>query len=636
MLLWIVCLVLTLVLVGASAWIFLSKGKGTMRFLLGMALCVCATYIIYIPVYMLSYDVGAGLLGNVVNVLKVISLDADFLAYYDALRQMLGTGIFVQVYETVLAAMHILLPAVFAFTAVAIIMQCLAQLRLSVLRWQKRNLYVMSEVNDKAVMLAEDIRVHDPKGEILFMEEDDSRDHTDLRDRLHCAILDAKIQNVRAQAKGRKVHYYCIGENEEENLNAALAILSQLQDQPGEVQLNNSIFLFSKDPLVEPMVDSLDKGLVEVDVINEYQSAAYQLLMEHPLTDVRPDGTIQLVLCGFSDMNKEILRAAAWCGQLPGYRLQIRVLGDLPEDAVEDFKAAYPGLFSESYDIRFLDCPNKNALSAALEENCAEADYIVVANDSEAQSIQLAVYLRRFYYRRDPQFAHAPQIYVHLENSDKAEAVAGMQTAEAKPERRVNYGLRPFGASSEIYTFSNITDSALEKLAKNVHLEYDHIFGAATFDAKKSIKSYNLFEVNKRSNRANALHIRYKLNLIGLDYTDDPAAEEVALEDYMTQEMLDKLTLAEHDRWMAFLESEGWITASVDQSMTYQKTGLSGGRHNCPLLKMHPYICPFDELKGRSAALGLEDSTVYDIELIKRIPISSMTAGGSQENATGS
>ena len=135
-----------------------------------------------------------------------------------------------------------------------------------------------------------------------------------------------------------------------------------------------------------------------------------------------------------------------------------------------------------------------------------------------------------------------------------------------------------------------------------------------------ALERYNLFEVNKSANRANALHIRYKLLMLGLDYTDDPEAQEVELSDYLSDEVLEKLTFAEHDRWMSFLDSEGWEGATVAQSKAYQASGISRGRHNCPLLKMHPYICPFEELTACSDALGLPDSTVYDRELISRIP----------------
>ena len=149
---------------------------------------------------------------------------------------------------------------------------------------------------------------------------------------------------------------------------------------------------------------------------------------------------------------------------------------------------------------------------------------------------------------------------------------------------------------------------------------YEDIFSDGPIDVPDALIRYNLFETNKRSNRANALHIPYKLAMLGLALSTDPQAEEVCLQDYLDAETLELLTYAEHDRWMAFLESEGWYTATMEDVAAYQASGISKGRHNCPILKMHPYICPFEDLAARSEALGLPDSTVYDRELIARIP----------------
>ena len=244
----------------------------------------------------------------------------------------------------------------------------------------------------------------------------------------------------------------------------------------------------------------------------------------------------------------------------------------------------------------------------------------MVAESTEKDTIQQSVFLRRFYYMTDPRFKDAPRIYAYICNADKALAVSSLCTAEEKPQRRAKYDIVPFGVASDVYTYENITDSDLEKLAKNVHLMYEDIFADGPIDAMDAIRRYNLFEVNKRSNRANALHIRYKLFLLGLDYTQAEDAEEVNMADFTDEEKLEQMSRSEHDRWMAFLESEGWVGATVEQAAAYQASGLSKGRHNCPLVKMHPYICPYDELKARSDALGLPDSTVYDRELITRIP----------------
>ena len=245
---------------------------------------------------------------------------------------------------------------------------------------------------------------------------------------------------------------------------------------------------------------------------------------------------------------------------------------------------------------------------------------MVVAEENSQDTVDKAVKLRRYYYCTDEAFAYAPPIFAYIENEARAAAVAALQTAEAKAERRMSYQIIPFGTAKEIYSFANITQSDVEILSKNVHMVYEDIFSDGPIDVDGALIRYNLFEVNKNSNRANAMHIRYKLLMMGLDYTDDPDAEEVELSEYLTEEFLEQLTYAEHDRWMAFLDTEGWVESTIEQVQKYQASGISRGRHNCPLLKMHPYICPFEELVGRSDSLGLPDSTVYDRELISRIP----------------
>lgn len=618
---WYIFFVLAVLAFGTAIYLLSNRKLGMIRFVYCLVACAASALFIYVPPFFSEYNPVAAALGSIINILQVISLDASYLAYYETIVRCISSELFIKAYEVVLAVIHVALPAISAMTAVTMIIQFLSQLRLRALRRTKQNLYIFSHVNYNSIMLAEDIRKHDLKGEIIFLEEDDNQDHTSLQDNLICTVLDEKIENIQIKGKRNKVQYYCISDDEERNLNEGLALLNLLNKEEKEVQKNRSIFLFSGNPLVEPMVDSMDKGLVEIDVINRFQMSAYRLLERKPLVDaITPENKISMLLYGFGPVNREILRAASWCGQLAGTKLQIRVIADLEQAEIDDFMFAYPGLFTQNYDIQFLTCKSRKEAQEHLRAHCADAGYIVVEGQSESDTIEKAVFLRRFYYKEDPNFANKPAIYAYIENADKSLAVSNLRTAEAKAERRVSYDIVPFGIASEVFTFENVTDSYIEKLAKNVHLVYEDIFSDTEIDATEAIGRYNLFEVNKRSNRANALHIRYKLSMLGLDYTDDPDATEVDLKDYLNAETLERLTFAEHSRWMAFLESEGWTDVTVDQVERYKASGISRGRHNCPLLKVHPYICPFEDLKECSDRLGLPDSTVYDRDLISRIP----------------
>lgn len=600
--------------------IAVDKNLGRTRIIYALLGCLLIAYVLYIPAFWDQYEPTAALFGCLINTMQVISMDADYLVFYDLIVERLGIGWFSRLYFAFLAAMHFLLPVVSAMTAVTVIMRCLTQLQIGVLKKHRKPLYVFSQINGKSILLARDIYTHNKACDILFLHDPDEADYTDLQQELHCVIINETMETVHPDMRRRSVHFYCISEDQEQNLTDALTVLGWLGRKERELQEHGHIFLFTADPMAEMLIDSLQKGATNISLINERRTDAYNLLERYPLFRYANGKDIHVLICGMSDEGEAFLRAAAWCGQVAGYRLRFSVVDRNITDREANFRANYPGLFTERYDISFYNWTNELEYQKILHSHCADACYVVVACDNERETIEKAVGLRRFFYKADGRFCYAPPIFAYIENTEKAGAVAALTTAEARPDRRMSYGIIPYGMASELYTYQNITASDLELLSKNVHLVYEDIFSEEDIDVAGALERYNLFEVNKSSNRANALHIRYKLAMLGLDYTDDPEAEEVELADYLDAETLERLTLAEHDRWMAFLETEGWEESTIEQADAYKASGISKGRHNCPLLKLHPYICPFEDLQERSDQLGLPDSTVYDRELIARIP----------------
>ncbi len=618
--LWYICMTLAVLILLLVTKLAFTKSLGRKRMLYVVLCCMAAAYALYIPPLFCNYEPIAAILGGFMNTLRVISLDADYLQVSAIIYDNISVPLLARVYHLLLALVHILLPAVSAMTAVTMVIQYLTEMQISSIKRRKLPLHVFSRLNYESVMLARDIRAHDKKCEILFLDNKENSDYTDLQQELRCAVLNEQVQNVKARAKNRKVCYYCIGQEREENLNEALAIMAWLQTCDITSQQNNHIYLFTTDPTSELIVDSIQKGHVNLSIVDRNRTAAYQLLQEYPLLRYGKDGKLHMLICGFGPVGKALLRAVSWVGQIHGYSLHVTVLGKNIENEIADFRLDYPNLFCDRYDTRLFSYSHNAQLLELLREHAPDADYAVVCEENSELAVELAVRLRRFFYKEDPAYQNAPPLFCYVENEEKACAVRNLQTAEAKAQRRMSYGIIPFGTASGIFSYKNITDSDLEKLSKNVHLVYEDIFSDGPIDVEGALERYNLFEVNKSSNRANALHIRYKLLMLGLDYTDDPEAREVELSDYLSADTLEDLTFAEHDRWMAFLDSEGWEGVTVAQSKAYQASGISKGRHNCPLLKLHPYICPFEELVACSEALGLPDSTVYDRDLISRIP----------------
>ena len=163
----------------------------------------------------------------------------------------------------------------------------------------------------------------------------------------------------------------------------------------------------------------------------------------------------------------------------------------------------------------------------------------------------------------------------------------------------------PFGSWSSIYSHDFIVNSAVEQLALNTHAAYEKMFANGPVPEKDIRVSYTHSENNRRSDRANAIHIGYKLFLLGyeLKRTSSATAEEIAASRMLAEELLNKLGDAqtveelkkiEHERWNAFMRSEGWRRATIDEAVKY--SAYTSGNHKFIRAKLHPCICSWAEL----------------------------------------
>ncbi|MBQ3102805.1 MAG: hypothetical protein IJC58_00810 [Oscillospiraceae bacterium] len=617
---WYITFAVVLLLLILAVRLLLIKRLGTLRVTFMLILFLVATYLIYIPIYLENYRPIPALFGNLLNVMQVISLDADYLASYDLIMSRITPDTIAGFYFFVLGLLHTLLPIFSLITAFALLLKFFTNLKISLINADKRPLYIFSQINERSIALAEDIRRAQKKCRIIFAGCNDKDSYSETEKLLDCVITEEDINRLRITFKeNRSSHFFCISDDDDLNLNHALSLIDSLKDKSKNAQQNNHIYLFSCMPDVDVMIDSTQKGFTDIQVINENELLIYDLLDRYPLYRYAKDGKINVLLCGNGSILESALRTVLWCGQLDGYTLQVDVVGEKAAAMQSKMLALFPALSCDRYHIRYSSYSDELSFTNAINGIDAPT-YVMVCNEDDICTIHQAIHLRRACYRKDADYSAVPPILCHIKSDDKFELLRSLRTSETNEARRVSYDLVPFGGIKNLYTYQNLVNSDIESLSRNVHLVYEDIFSDTEIDVTGALERYNLFEVNKRSNRANAMHIRYKLALLGLDYTEDENAEEVDLAPYLTEGTLARLTYAEHDRWMAFLETEGWVTASLEDVDKYKRSGISKGRHNCQMLKMHPYICPFEDLKACSDALGLPDSTVYDRELIVRIP----------------
>ncbi|MBQ4065671.1 MAG: hypothetical protein IJD10_06185 [Clostridia bacterium] len=615
---WIICAILSTFMLVLSMKAYLNKNKGSLRVILILLCLFIASYIIYLPAFLASYDFLSGTIGNFIHVLQIVTIDADIMEYYDLIHTSIGNAIFTKIYMLLLGVLHITMPAVSALTAITVLFRCFSSMQLGIANRRKKPMFVFSEVNECALQLAKSLE--SVKCDIVFSNSsDESLNNTNDSVRGYI-FKEESISDLRIKSGKRKdVYFFCISEDEDKSLSHALQLIDHFSNLSDTEQEHIHIYHFSKHQDFSVYIDSADKGMLDVQCINEYEMLVYHLLDKYPLFRFAKSD-IHVLLYGFSDINRIALKAIAWCGQLSGFSMRISVVGVDINDKIHALKLDAPGLFTDRYQIDFYDCRSDKEITDIISQQCSDANYIIVSDDSDNNTMNRGIMLRRLFYRLSKTYDYCPPIFCYIKEPAKYEIVKNLATAEFNPKRKMSYDLIPFGSLSEVYSYKQLVDSDLEKLAKNVHLAYEEIFSSGEINVKEAIKNYNVFAVNKRSNRANALHIRYKLNLLGLDYCEEDEARSVTMSDYYTEESLKKLSLSEHDRWMAFLETEGWIPATKEDVYAYRESGISKGRHNCPILKMHPYICEYENLKDLSMDLEGKDTTVYDEELILRIP----------------
>ncbi len=135
---------------------YVSERSGVSRVVITVGCLFAATYVMYIPPFMDTYGILSGIIGNFVQVLRVITIDADITQYYDAITAGTGNSIGAQCYIALLGILHVSLPALSALTAVTVLFRCFSAIQVYFANRRKRPLFVFSEINERSLHLIND------------------------------------------------------------------------------------------------------------------------------------------------------------------------------------------------------------------------------------------------------------------------------------------------------------------------------------------------------------------------------------------------------------------------------------------------------------------------------------------------
>ena len=460
--------------------------------------------------------------------------------------------------------------------------------------------YVFSELNEKALTLAEDLRKKHPHAVIVFTnviagDSDTSDDMADQAEAINAICFKKDIQTslLKNHSKKKEITFFIIGDNESENIGQALFLTENYRERD-----NTSLFLCSTRIDGELLMPKLSAGKVKVRRINEVRSLINRLLYEEGtrlFDNARPvseeEKKISAVIVGMGQHGIEMMKALSWYCQMDGYSLSINAFDQDPL-AEDKFKALCPELMDPKvngkklpgesiYDIRIHPGCDVNTKTFADQiKQLEDTTYVLVALGSDDQNIHTAVNLRTLF----EQCGIKPVIRAIVYSTAKKEALTGI----------TNYKRQSY----DIELIGDIKTSYSEQVIMNLKLESEGLFRHLHYGG--SVEEFWQYEYNYRSSIASALHFSAKKHcgllpeeaLAEFDRIQDGVeesevnAEQEKIQQMFTPKQRDLYQLIEHRRWNAYMRSEGFI---------YHQSRNDLG-------KMHFDLVPYEELTDAEKA----------------------------------
>ncbi len=549
---WIAGLTLLLTMVG-FIYLLASKYKHT-RFLTPLYTlfggCFVAVFVLMLPLIDLSgipdgVRTGARIVLALHSTLQVFTIDVGAQEVLEAI-QTVQPGL--SVYFLMMGALMIVCPVLTLSFILSLVKNISAYIRL-VFAFRK-DWYVFSELNEKSIALAKDIRKNHKHAALIFTDvfgKEEEASYELIEQAKECGAIcfknDIITINFRPHSKSAQMILFAIGENETENTDQALKLLEMYK--AGE---NIRLFVFSTRVDGEILLTKADKGNVRVRRVNEVRSLVYRNLYERGTklfenACVMPDGRkkISAVIVGLGQHGTEMLKALTWYCQMDGYQVEIDAF-DLDEKAEDRFSALAPELMDPQYNgvilpeeaeytIRIhsgIDVTTKTFADAI--QALKHTTYAFISLGADATNIRTAVDLRMLFERSGIH----PTIQAVVCNSDAKKALEGVTNFRKQP-----YHIGFIGDIEDSYSEEVILNSALEADALRRHLRW----GAE--------EEFWQYEYNYNSSVASAIHAKARIaeQIPGSTKTDETLTDQERI-------IIERL---EHRRWNAYMRAEGYI-----------------------------------------------------------------------------
>ena len=548
-----------------------------------------AAVLLFLPLHLEQFpkDFVGGInsvLLSIHSTMRLFVLDGEFdgvLAFTSALPDgVVRTG-----YSVVAAVLYVLAPAL-TFGFVLSFFKNISAYR-SLLFHYGTDVYVFSELNEQALVLARSIQKKDRRCLLVFMDVFENHEESifELCEKARelkavCFKKDIVDISWNVHSKRSCVSLFAIGENESENIEQSIKLVEAYKNLP-----NFRLYVFSTRVESEVLFQTAVDGGMRVRRVNVIRSLISQTLYREGgslfegAIDCGTHKLISVVLIGLGRYGTEMLKALSWFCQMDGYQVKIHVF-DQRNDAEERFTALCPELMA----------PERNGtatpgeaqyhivihggmdVQTARYADCFHAirpiSHVFVALGDDGRNVEAAINARIMCERQGQH----PTIQTIVYDPLKKKALEGITDYRGN-----RYRISFIGDLNESYSQEVILDSELEQAALERHLKWG------------TESAFWAYEFNYRSSVAAAIHLKMRI-LCGI-----PGASKKESE--LTPEERRTIEELEHRRWNAYMRSEG-----------YRFSGSVSPESRNDLAKLHHDLVPFvklsEEEKRKDSRVG--------------------------------
>lgn len=489
------------------------------------------------------------------------------------------------VYSAYMTVLFFLAPLLTFGFIISLFRSALSSLRY-LLRWN-RDAYVFSELNDRSLTLAADLRAHHPKALLVFagVNRDDERllaETAEAAGALRAILLtrDMLSFDFARHSPEARITFLAIGEDESENVSLALRLLERYRERE-----HTDLFVFSAGAEGELLLSGAQWGQIRLRRVDDVRSLVYRYLytdgaelFDSAVPSAEGTREIRAAIVGLDGCGTELLRALAWFCQMDGYTVTLDAF-DPDERAADRFAALCPELMSERNHGACV--PEESSVAIRVHAGAVPgtksfadafaalggATFVFVSLGSDERNISAAADLRMLSERAG---AH-PVIRAVVRRPEAAEALAS-----ATNYRGQSYAISPLGDLRQQYSEQVLLGTELERLALQRHLKWGEE------------REFWQYAYNYRSSMASAVHMHARAHC--------GVAGAGKAEDTLTQAERDALERLEHRRWNAYMRSEGYVYSGSPEKSSRNDLG-----------KMHHDLVVFDAL---SEAEKRKDSSV--------------------------